>query len=111
MGLSQNRLMIRKNSFEESIEVVSFNDTVGRLEELRIGNEELDLSEEQIRINNHLQEDEAFITMFLPFSHQSCGFQLLALEAIYGENVTRIHVQAPDEITVSTKLRNFNVDE
>ncbi|KAK9095541.1 hypothetical protein Scep_027010 [Stephania cephalantha] len=89
---------------EESVEVESVNDVAGRLEGLRIGYEEPDLSEEQIRINNQLQEDE-----------------LLALEAIYGENVVflnreeglrtfqmHIHVQAPDEITVSTKLHNFN---
>ncbi|KAK9120533.1 hypothetical protein Syun_018150 [Stephania yunnanensis] len=89
---------------EESVEVEGINDVAGRLEGLRIGYEEPDLSEEQIRINSQLQEDE-----------------LLALEAIYGENVVflnreeglrtfqmHIHVQAPDEITVSTKLHNFN---
>lgn len=64
----------------------------------------LPLSEEQLKINKHLQEDE-----------------LLAVEAIYGENLTifqrgdgeqsfqmQIHVETSDEISILAKRHSFN---
>ncbi|KAK1273603.1 hypothetical protein QJS04_geneDACA012158 [Acorus gramineus] len=73
---------------------------VERLEELRLGLEEPELSEEQIGINQQLQDDE-----------------VLALKAIYGKDVyvldakdglclfqIHIHIDVPDEFSVSAKL-------
>ncbi|PIA58630.1 hypothetical protein AQUCO_00500521v1 [Aquilegia coerulea] len=70
------------------------------LEELSLVGEEVELSEEQLIINNQLQEDE-----------------IMAMEAIYGDNTTiltregsrrsfQIHVpvETPDELTISAKL-------
>ncbi|KAJ8506456.1 hypothetical protein OPV22_007342 [Ensete ventricosum] len=75
---------------------------IGRLDELRIGGEEPELSEEQIRVNDQMQEDE-----------------VLALEAIYGENVLsfdkkeglrffqiRMEYDLPDCINVSAMLHS-----
>ncbi|KAH7514989.1 uncharacterized protein LOC107431208 [Ziziphus jujuba] len=83
--------------FESSQEV---DDIVSRLAELQLGAEEPELSEEQLRINDQLQEDE-----------------LLAMESIYGENLfildkqrdlrsfqIHIHIELPNEITVITNL-------
>ncbi|KAK3041562.1 hypothetical protein RJ639_000696, partial [Escallonia herrerae] len=79
-------------------------DIASRLEELRLsGNgEEPDLSEELQKINDQLQENE-----------------LLAMEAIYGDNVfvldnqsslrrfqIHVHIEAPRELVVSTKLNS-----
>jgi E3 ubiquitin-protein ligase RNF14 len=71
-----------------------------RLEELQLGTQEPELSEELLRINDQLQEDE-----------------LLAMESIYGDNVfnldrhkglrsfqIHIHVEAPGEIVLTAKL-------
>lgn len=82
------------------------DDAVRRLEELRLGTQEAVLSEEQININNQLQEDE-----------------LLAMEAIYGDNLTIfrkeggcrmfqiiIHVETPDDFAVSTMLHSSSED-
>lgn len=73
---------------------------VTRLEELFLGVEEQELSEEQLRINDQLQEDE-----------------LLAMESIYGDNTfilerqrglrsfqIHIHIEVPAELTVTAKL-------
>ncbi|KAK1273602.1 hypothetical protein QJS04_geneDACA012159 [Acorus gramineus] len=73
---------------------------VERLEEFRLGLEEPELSEEQIRINQQLQDDE-----------------VLALKAIYGKDVhvldakdglclfqIHIHIDVPDEFSVSAKF-------
>ncbi|PRQ18822.1 putative chromatin regulator PHD family [Rosa chinensis] len=78
------------------------DNAVTRLEELQRGVEEPELSEEQLRINDQAQEDE-----------------LLAMESIFGDNVIilerqrglrcfqiRIHIEAPGEIAVSTKLNS-----
>ncbi|XP_068634522.1 uncharacterized protein [Aristolochia californica] len=75
-------------------------DIFRRLRELEFGVEEPRLSEEELRTNDQLQEDE-----------------LLALEAIFGENVfvcnqseglrcfqIYIHNELPEEYTVSAKL-------
>lgn len=71
-----------------------------RLEEFFLGVEEPELSEEQLRINDQLQEDE-----------------LLAMESIYGDNTfilerqrglrsfqIHIHIEVPAEFTVTAKL-------
>ncbi|KAF9604883.1 hypothetical protein IFM89_011165 [Coptis chinensis] len=71
-------------------------------EEEGANNEEPELSEEQLTINNHLQEDE-----------------LLAMEAIYGDNLTigrteggqksfqiRVHIETLGELTISAKLHS-----
>ncbi|KAL2901291.1 E3 ubiquitin-protein ligase RNF14 [Bienertia sinuspersici] len=78
----------------------SVDDVVGRLVEIQFGVEEVELSEEQIRINDQAQEDE-----------------LLAMESIYGDNVyvlekqsglrsfqIHIHIELPSTYTVSAKL-------
>ncbi|KAL4199555.1 hypothetical protein AMTRI_Chr03g51730 [Amborella trichopoda] len=75
---------------------------VNRLKELSIGFEEPQLSEDQLRINDQEQEDE-----------------LLALEAIYGEDVSfidshgelhalqiHIHIEASDDFSISAKLHS-----
>ncbi|GAB2273131.1 hypothetical protein Dimus_007936 [Dionaea muscipula] len=73
---------------------------MSRLQELRLGAEEVELTEEERRSNDQLQEDE-----------------LLAMESIYGENIyvlekwrslrsfqIHIHVEIPGELTVSAKI-------
>ncbi|KAL6954908.1 RBR-type E3 ubiquitin transferase, partial [Sarracenia purpurea var. burkii] len=79
-------------------------DYIGRrLEELQVGAEEPELSEEQLRINDQLQEDE-----------------LLAMESIYGDNLfilgkwrglrffqIHVHVDAPSELTITAKLASY----
>ncbi|OMO77344.1 Zinc finger, RING-type [Corchorus capsularis] len=80
------------------------DDVISRLEELRLRVEEPELSEEQLRINDQLQEDE-----------------LLAMESIYGENVfildremglrhfkILIHLEGIGETIVTTKLNSAN---
>ncbi|KAL5712942.1 RBR-type E3 ubiquitin transferase [Ranunculus cassubicifolius] len=74
-----------------------------RLKEVRSIYKESELTEEQLTINNQLQQDE-----------------LLALEAIYGDNLTiletdgqnsfqiAIHIEPPTEFTVSAKLHSRN---
>lgn len=91
-------------SGKESVEVSQSNEGVDglweRLEELRLRTEEPELSEEQLRINDQLQEDE-----------------LLAMESIYGDNVfildrhkglrsfqVHIHIEAPGEIAITARL-------
>ncbi|XP_057977348.1 uncharacterized protein LOC131164283 isoform X1 [Malania oleifera] len=79
-----------------------FHDVASRLEELNLGAEEPELSEEQLRINDQLQEDE-----------------LLAMESIYGDNAfilsrekglrcfkIHIHIEDPGELTISAKLNS-----
>ncbi|XP_028960310.2 uncharacterized protein [Malus domestica] len=77
-------------------------DVVSRLEELQLGVQEPELSDEQIRINDQAQEDE-----------------LLAMESIYGDHFCiferqrdlrsfqiHIHIETPGEIAVTTKLNS-----
>ncbi|XP_072986662.1 uncharacterized protein [Typha latifolia] len=84
----------------ESRKVGHLEEVVKRLEEIRINGEEPELSEEEIRANDQLQEDE-----------------VLALEAIYGNNVVTfhrkgglrsfqvyVHYEISDAINVSAKL-------
>ncbi|KAK1305062.1 hypothetical protein QJS10_CPB11g00112 [Acorus calamus] len=104
---------LMEETTEESVPSPSSSDTpeasgpnievdmaVERLEELRLGSEEPELSEEQIGINQQLQDDE-----------------VLALKAIYGKDVyvldakdglrlfqIHIHIDVPDEFSVSAKL-------
>ncbi|PIA58638.1 hypothetical protein AQUCO_00500526v1 [Aquilegia coerulea] len=76
------------------------------LEELSLVDEEFQLSEEQLNINDQLQE-----------------YEIMAMEAIYGDNVTilrregsqrsfQIHIpfETPDELTISAKLCVSNVN-
>ncbi|ONI05957.1 hypothetical protein PRUPE_5G031400 [Prunus persica] len=78
------------------------DDVLSRLEELQLGVEEPKLSDEQLRIDDQAQEDE-----------------LLAMESIYGDNFfiferqrgcrsfqIHIHIEAPGEIAVTTKLNS-----
>lgn len=80
----------------------AINEALSRLERLKIREEDFCLSEEQIRTNDQLQEDE-----------------VLALEAIYGEDVflmdrqdglrllkILVRNELPDDISVATKLPN-----
>ncbi|KAL6279571.1 hypothetical protein ACE6H2_016452 [Prunus campanulata] len=78
------------------------DDVLSRLEELQLGVEEPKLSDEQLRIDDQAQEDE-----------------LLAMESIYGDDFfiferqggrrsfqIHIHIEAPGEIAVTTKLNS-----
>lgn len=81
--------------------IIKDNDSIeNRLAELQLGAKEVDLSEEGLRINDQLQEDE-----------------LLAMESIYGDNVfildkqrglryfqIHIYFEAPGEFKISAKL-------
>ncbi|KAK1326886.1 hypothetical protein QJS10_CPA01g02947 [Acorus calamus] len=82
------------------LEETTEESAVERLEEFRLGLEEPELSEEQIRINQQFQDDE-----------------VLALKAIYGKDVyvldvkdglrlfqIHIHIDVPDEFSVSAKF-------
>ncbi|KAJ7953425.1 RBR-type E3 ubiquitin transferase [Quillaja saponaria] len=77
-----------------------YNPIEGRLDELLNATKEPDLSEEQLRINDQLQEDE-----------------LLAMESIYGENIfvldrwrglrcfqIHVHIEVQGEMAVTAKL-------
>ncbi|KDP30715.1 hypothetical protein JCGZ_15543 [Jatropha curcas] len=77
---------------------------MNRLEMLRLGAEEPELSDEQLRINDQLQDDE-----------------LLALESIYGQDAClverqgdlrsfqiHVHIEVPGELTVTAKLNSFS---
>ncbi|XP_010276859.1 PREDICTED: E3 ubiquitin-protein ligase RNF14 [Nelumbo nucifera] len=96
------------NSNDQSIEDCDLfkedNSIESRLGELQLSTEEPELSDEQLRINDQLQEEE-----------------LLAMEAIYGENVfilnrkeglrsfqIHIHIESPHELTVFAKLNSSN---
>ncbi|KAL6183661.1 hypothetical protein ACLB2K_045072 [Fragaria x ananassa] len=107
IGETETGEQAKKEEEEEEILVVGSeenaeDDALRRLEELQVGVQEPELSEEQLRINDQAQEDE-----------------LLAMESIFGDNVfilqrqrglrsfqIHIHIEAPDEIAVSTKLNS-----
>ncbi|XP_021292412.1 E3 ubiquitin-protein ligase RNF14 isoform X1 [Herrania umbratica] len=82
----------------------SADGVVSRFEELRLRVDEPELSEERLRINDQLQEDE-----------------LLAMKSIYGENVfildremglrslkIHIHLEGSGETIITTKLNSSN---
>ncbi|KAF9624328.1 hypothetical protein IFM89_009611 [Coptis chinensis] len=110
IGLAHNNIQVVAQQEQEAVSSESEeeevdDDVASRLEEqLRVSEQEPDLSEEQLRINDQLQEDE-----------------LLAMEAIYGENLSilreegglrvfeiYIHIETPDELTISAKLLSSN---
>ncbi|KAI3469163.1 hypothetical protein Pfo_025826 [Paulownia fortunei] len=83
------------------------DETVKRLEELRLGDEEPELSEELLSINEQLQEDE-----------------LLAMESIYGDNIflldnqsglkcfqAHIHVEMPKGLRITAKFNSSDFHE
>lgn len=89
---------------KEENEVV---DVGKRLEELRISVQEPKMSEEQLKLNDQLQEDE-----------------LLALESIYGDNIfildkqndlrsfqINIHIEVPSAIMITTNLKPHDTHE
>ncbi|KAJ4829376.1 hypothetical protein Tsubulata_014519 [Turnera subulata] len=89
-------------NFDQSEAKDGVDDVVSRLEEMRLGVKEPELSEELLRINDQAQEDE-----------------LLAMESIYGENAfaldrqgglrsfqVHIHIEAPSEFSVTAKLNS-----
>ncbi|KAI3931607.1 hypothetical protein MKW92_011209 [Papaver armeniacum] len=89
---------------EEVQEVENSKDEVddirNRLEDIKLASQEHELSEEQLKVNDRLQEEE-----------------ILALEAIYGENVIvldredslrsfqiNIHIEVSDKFVMSTRM-------
>lgn len=95
---------IEKEKIEVSELSNGVDDVVRRLEELLFEAEEVELSEEQIKINDQAQEDE-----------------LLAMESIYGDNVyvlekrqglryfqIHIHNEVPSAYPVSANLKADN---
>ncbi|KAL0331762.1 UNVERIFIED_CONTAM: E3 ubiquitin-protein ligase [Sesamum angustifolium] len=83
------------------------DESIKRLEELRLSVDEPELSEEMLSINKQLQEDE-----------------MLALESIYGENIfilehksglkcfqAHIHIEVPKGIRVTAKLNSSGFHE
>ncbi|CAI0470997.1 unnamed protein product [Linum tenue] len=99
-----NRVCESKNEVGDGSGCGVVIDVMTVLEELQLGAEEPELSSDQFRINDQLQEDE-----------------LLAMESIYGENVIildrqrglrsfeiRIEPKIPDELTITTKLPSSN---
>ncbi|KAJ4953603.1 hypothetical protein NE237_030435 [Protea cynaroides] len=98
--LSEKQLRVKNPLIDGSDAVEEANNIGRKLEELLLGAEEPELTEERLRINDQLQEDE-----------------LLAMEAICGESAfipsrigdlrsfqIHIHVEAPDEFIISTKF-------
>ncbi|PWA95950.1 NDR1/HIN1-like 8 [Artemisia annua] len=76
------------------------DDVLNKLEILRLSGQEADLSNDVFKANDQLQQDE-----------------ILAMESIYGDNIfildnknglrsfqIHIHIEAPEELTISTKL-------
>ncbi|GMQ04304.1 hypothetical protein CsSME_00049767 [Camellia sinensis var. sinensis] len=94
----------KEGAIEGSDSIKGVDDIGSRLEGLQLGAEEPELEEQLLRINDQLQEDE-----------------LLVIESIYGDNVfildkqrglrcfqIHIHVEAPTELTISTKLTSHS---
>lgn len=80
------------------------DDVLGKLAELQLGANEVELSEEHMNINDQLQEDE-----------------LLAMESIYGDNVyvldkwrglhsfqIHVHVETAEELEISAIFKDFS---
>ncbi|CAK9173419.1 unnamed protein product [Ilex paraguariensis] len=91
-------------TLEGSDSIKDVDDIASRLGELMLEVKEPELSDEQLRICDQLQEDE-----------------LLAMEFIYGENVyildqqnglrsfqIQVHIEAPTEFTISAELNSSN---
>ncbi|KAK1438310.1 hypothetical protein QVD17_04117 [Tagetes erecta] len=97
------------DAHKDVIHEIDDGDVVTKLQKLKLFAEEPDLSEELLKQNDQLQEDE-----------------VLAMEAIYGENIfilekynglrtfqIHIYIEAPEELTITTKLnssQNLNAD-
>ncbi|CAI0472908.1 unnamed protein product [Linum tenue] len=89
-----NRVCESKNEVGDGSGCGVVIDVMTVLEELQLGAEEPELSSDQFRINDQLQEDE-----------------LLAMESIYGENVIILDRQRglrSFELTITTKLPSSN---
>lgn len=104
----KNGLVLNKDFGREKIEnncslpEKDVDDIASRLEELRLGEKEQKLSEDILRINDQLQEDE-----------------LVAMESIYGDNIfildkqsglrsfqVHVHIESPTDLTISTQLHS-----
>ncbi|KAI3860971.1 hypothetical protein MKW92_007012 [Papaver armeniacum] len=97
---SETMIDHREQVIEGSSSFEEVNCISSRLEQLQLSAQEPKLSEEQLTINQQLQEDE-----------------ILAMEAIYGENVVvlerddglrsfqiNVHIELPDELRIATRL-------
>ncbi|KAI3923754.1 hypothetical protein MKW98_011384 [Papaver atlanticum] len=110
IGNTESKSVFNKEKLEEEEDLresEKFKDEVGdilrRFEDIKLAAQEPKLSEEQLRVNDKLQEEE-----------------VLAMEAIYGENVIvldredglrsfqiNIHIDVPDKLVMSTKIGSF----
>ncbi|KAA8522027.1 hypothetical protein F0562_012659 [Nyssa sinensis] len=99
---SASRNVLDGGMIEGSDSNQDVDDIASRLEELQLGAAEPELSEEQLRINDQLQEDE-----------------LLAMESIYGDKAfilnqqrglrsfqIHIHIEGTEDLTISAKLNS-----
>ncbi|XP_042515335.1 E3 ubiquitin-protein ligase RNF14, partial [Macadamia integrifolia] len=98
--LSVEPLRIKDPLIDGSDAVEEVNNIARRLEELRLGVEEPELSEERLRINDQLQEDELLAMKAI------CGDSAFTLRRIGDLRSFQIyiHVDAPDELIISTKF-------
>ncbi|OVA02886.1 zinc finger protein [Macleaya cordata] len=99
---SETKINSIEQLIDDSDSLEDVNNISSRLEDLKLVAQEPELSEDQLRINDQLQQDE-----------------ILAMEAIYGESVVildredglrsfqiNIHIETPDELTISTELHS-----
>ncbi|XP_026411050.1 E3 ubiquitin-protein ligase RNF14-like [Papaver somniferum] len=105
MEETRSKVAFKKEKQEEKVRESEkskdkVDDIRSRLEDIRLVAEEPKLSEEQLRVNDKLQEEE-----------------ILAMEAIYRENIIvldredglrafqiNIHIEVPDKLVMSTKI-------
>ncbi|KAI3899755.1 hypothetical protein MKW92_013304 [Papaver armeniacum] len=110
IGNTESKSVFNKEKLEEEEDLREseksedeVDDIHRRLEDIKLAAQEQKLSEEQLRVNDKLQEEE-----------------VLAMEAIYGENVIvldredglrsfqiNIHIEVPDKLVMSTKIGSF----